>query len=214
MGAQAKLVRDDILKRVLARDLAPGDRVDESELKNRLALSGTPIREAIITLEAEGILHRRPRDGARIAALDLESLMKLIEVLAETEGVVACRAARRINREQAQRLTDASEACDRFAEGAAAGSYFDLNMAFHRSLIAAAGNEYLEQAVFRTANRLVSYLAARHDLPGEPERSASDHREIARAVLSNDGDGARDLMIRHVMFDADMALGILNQVNT
>lgn len=212
MGAQAIQVRDDILGRVLARQLLPGDPIDESDLRRRLDLSGTPVREALIALEAAGVVERRPRSGARITALDLEGLMKMIEVLAEAEGAVAFRAARRINPAQAATLDRATRACARFAAGdAAAGTdYFDLNQAFHRALIEAAGNEYLEQAVYQTANRLIGYLGARHGLPGEAARSARDHAEISAAVRDADGDKARDLMIRHVSFSDTLALDVIN----
>jgi DNA-binding GntR family transcriptional regulator len=212
MGTQADQVRDDIIGRVLARNLMPGDRIDEADLRERLQLSGTPVREALISLEASGVIQRRPRDGARITALNLEGLIKMVEALAEAEGAVAYRAARRINSEQARLLARATEACEAFAEngGPAQGSYFDLNLAFHRALIAAAGNEYLEQAVYHHANRLIGYLSARHDLPGEPLRSARDHRVICDAVLAAEGDRARSEMIRHVNFSDATALDVMN----
>ncbi|MDQ2092224.1 GntR family transcriptional regulator [Marimonas arenosa] len=215
MGAQADQVRHDILSRVLSRDLMPGDRIDEADLRDRLHLSGTPVREALISLEATGVIERRPRGGARIMSLDLEGLMKMIEVQAETEGAVAFRAARRITPDQATRLQAATRACLDFAPSPRPGNddYFDLNLAFHRALIDAAGNEFLEQAVFQTANRLVGYLAARHALPGEPGRSAQDHDAICRAVLDHDGDTARILMIAHVSFSDAMALDVINHVH-
>jgi len=212
MGAQADQVRDDILGRVTARELLPGDRVDEADLRERLHLSGTPIREALISLEAVGVVERRPRDGARIAALDLEGLMKMIEALAEVEGAIAYRAARRINDLQARDLERAAQACMARANQPTprAGDYYDLNLAFHQALIRAAGNEYLEQAVYHLANRLVGYLDARHRLPGEAVRSARDHLQICRAVLDADGDTARMLMIGHVSFTDSMALDVVN----
>lgn len=209
MGAQADQVREDILNRVLSRTLRPGDRIDEQELRQRLSLSGTPIREALISLETAGVIDRRPRGGAHIAFLDLEQLMKMIEVLAETEGSVAFLAARRINPLQANRLKVTAQACLDFTANSGT-AYFDLNLEFHRALIASAGNEYLEQAVYQTGNRLVAYLAERHALPGEAARSAQDHKDICTAVLDADGPRARDLMIRHVSFSTPIALDVMN----
>jgi DNA-binding GntR family transcriptional regulator len=212
MGAQADQVRDDILNRVLARELMPGDHVDEADLRDRLALSGTPVREALISLEAVGVVQRRPRSGARVTSLDLENLMKMIEVLAEVEGAVAYRAARRINTAQARALQTASKACLAF-QPSKEGAYYDLNLDFHRAMIAAAGNEYLERSVYHTGTRLIGYLAMRHELPGEPQRSAEDHAKICAAVLDHDGAAARDLMIAHVSFSDTIALDVINFVN-
>lgn len=212
MGQQADLVRQDILDRVNARKLLPGDRIDETDLRSRLDLSGTPIREALISLEAAGVIERRPRGGARILSLDLEGLMKSVEVLAETEAAVAYRAARRINPAQAKALAAAAKQCDAYFKKPKTFEveYYDLNIAFHRALINAAGNEYLSEAVFHTSNRLIAYLACRHDLPGEAERSAKDHALICAAVLDSNGSLARDLMLEHVSFNDTLALDILN----
>lgn len=214
MGHQANQVREDILDRVLTRSLLPGERVDEADLMRRLGLSGTPIREALISLEAVGVVERRPRDGARITTLDLEGLIKSVEVLAETEAAVAYRAARRINKTQAKDLEDRCRDCLDFAKtpDRGQGDYYDLNIGFHRALIAAAANEYLEESVYLTSNRLIAYLAARHALPGEPERSAEEHSLIRDAVLDANGDLARDLMLKHIVFSDTLALDVFNAV--
>lgn len=215
MGQQASQVRQDILDRVLTRRLLPGDRVDEDDIRDRLGLSGTPIREALISLETSGVIERRPRHGAYIAALDLEGLIKSVELLAETEAAVAFRAAQRINPHQAAELQTAAHDCLSFVQNPAqfSSEYYDLNMRFHRALIAAAGNEYLEHAVFQVSSRLIAYLACRHTLPGEPERSANEHLAIMKAVLDSDGNTARELMIKHVTFSDTRALDVLNTMS-
>ncbi|MEW2915119.1 GntR family transcriptional regulator [Leisingera sp. JC11] len=212
MGAQADQVRDDILGRVRSRELMPGDRIDETDLRERLSLSGTPVREALISLEATGIVQRIPRGGARITSLDLEGLMKMIEVLAEIEGAVVYRAARRINTAQAEILQQATQACLDHANGKEQphDSYYDVNLAFHTALVEAAGNQHLEEVTYQVGNRLIGYLSARHNLPGEPQRSANDHVAICEAVLEAKGDLARDLMIRHVIFSDTLALDVMN----
>ncbi len=70
-------MRESILERVQDRKLLPGDRVDERELRERLSLSATPVREALISLVVTGVFERRPGDGARITSLSLEGLMKM-----------------------------------------------------------------------------------------------------------------------------------------
>ncbi len=67
-GTQADQDKDDIIKCKQSLTLLPDDKIDENEVRHRLELSGRPIREAIIGLEATGIVGRRPRGGARIAS--------------------------------------------------------------------------------------------------------------------------------------------------
>lgn len=212
MGAQADQVRDDILDRIFDRSLLPGEKIDEQELRDRHQLSGTPIREALISLEATGIIERRPRGGACLAALDLEGLMKMIEMLAEAEGAMAYLAARRVNKAQASVLQAAADNCVAYANGQndLAHRYYDLNLKFHAAVIDAAGNEHMKKNVYQTGTRLISYLSARHDRPGEELNSANGHMEICHAILSSDGDAARSLMIRHVSFSDQLALDVMN----
>jgi DNA-binding GntR family transcriptional regulator len=215
MGQQASQVRQDILDRVLTRRLLPGDRIDEDDIRDRLGLSGTPIREALISLEASGVIERRPRHGAFITALDLEGLIKSVELLAETEAAVAFRAAQRINSHQAAELQATAKDCLDFVQDPSRFDveYYDLNMRFHRALITAAGNEYLEQAVLQVSSRLIAYLACQLTLPGEARKSAEEHFGIVQAVLDADGDTARELMIRHVTFGDTRALDVLNTMS-
>jgi DNA-binding GntR family transcriptional regulator len=216
MGLQADQVRKDILDRMLERRLLPGDVIDEAELRDRLSLSATPIREAFIALEATGVVHRPPRGGARVAAFDLEGLVKAVETLAELEGAVAYRAARRISAAQADALRAASDACLQAAAAPVqdAAVYYDLNIGFHRAMIAAAGNETLGAILVQLGNRLVAYLAARHALPGEIRRSAEDHARIVAVVLDSQAEKARTMMMDHVLFQDTVALDVLNRVRS
>ncbi|MCF6328234.1 MAG: GntR family transcriptional regulator [Henriciella sp.] len=190
----------------------PGDRIDETGLRERLNLSGTPVREALISLEASGIVHRIPRGGACIKSLDLEGLIKMIEVLAEIEGAIAYRAARRVSIDQARTLNQTAQACVDHANGQnqSADSYYDVNLAYHEAMFVAAGNEYLRDVVYQVGNRLIGYLSARHSLPGQPQRSAREHVDICKAVLDSNGDLARELMSQHVIFNDTLALDVLN----
>lgn len=214
MGAQADQVRDDIIARIQNRSLMPGMRLDEVEIRARLGLSGTPIREALIALETEGLVVRRPRAGVYVTALDLENIVQLLEAHAEAEGALAYRAARRATPGQLKNLEAALNACQANAkEPDGKTNYYDLNLAFHQALFACAGNAYLTRAALRSGNILLGYLFARHQLSGEAQRSAEEHRAIFDAVVVGDADTARSLMIDHVLMHHEQMLDVLNNVS-
>lgn len=214
MGVQADQVREDIIARIQARKLTPGERIDEDEIRERLGLSSTPIREAIIALEAQGLVERRPRAGVYVTALDLGAFVQLLEAHAEAEGALAYRAARRATPAQITRLEAALAACEDFAASSGSGAeYYDLNLAFHHALFACAGNDWLSQSALRSGNILLGYLFARHCLPGEAARSAAEHREIAEAVVAGGATQARQLMIAHVLMKDEQILDVFNQVS-
>ena len=216
MGAQADQVRKDIISRIQKRELLPGDSIDEAELRKRLHMSGTPIREAVIALEAVGIVERRPRSGARVRSMNLAEFIRLLEAHAEAEGALAHKAARRANPVQIRKLEKMTVACENRAKEPTDrnGDYYDLNLEFHAALFDAAGNEFLADAAYRTGNILLGYLSARHSLKGEIARSASSHREIVNAIKAGDPELARDLMMSHVMMDDAQVLDVMNQIKS
>ena len=212
MTSQTEEVKNDIISRLISRELLPGDPVDESGIQERLGISATPVREALIALDADGVVERRRRGGAIVTQVGFEDLIKYNEALAEVEGAIAAHASERISPTQATALQKVTDACLEYVAnpGHTAKEYNKLNVAFHAALSSASGNEFLQETARKLERKIYPYLAFRLDLPAERVRSANEHKDVCAAVLSGDGAKARDLMRRHVMFSNDTALTILN----
>ena len=71
----------------------------------------------------------------------------------------------------------------------------------------------MQESIFALGSRVVAYLAARHSLPGEVQRSAQDHARITQAILSGEADLARTLMVNHVTFNDRLAIDVMNTMN-
>ena len=85
--------------------LRPGARLTETEIAERLAISRTPVREAIRRLEADGLVDHQPRTGAVVRSLDYPEIMELYEmrtVLEATAARLAARAASPVELEEAR----------------------------------------------------------------------------------------------------------------
>jgi len=83
-----------LMAAIEAGDYAPGDRLREVEIADRLALSRTPIREALRRLEAENIIEHRPRVGAVIRTLGQTEVVELYEMRLVLERSAAEMAAK------------------------------------------------------------------------------------------------------------------------
>ena len=79
--------------RIFSGELAAGSDHLESELAGLLDMSRTPVREAVLTLESQGLLELRPRKGVRILPLSPEDMAEIYNVLTELESHAAERAA-------------------------------------------------------------------------------------------------------------------------
>lgn len=212
MGSHSELVMDEIRRQLSEGGLRPGDPLDEAALREQFGLSITPVREALLMLEAMGLVERRKRAGARVTALDLETLIGLIETEAELEGTAAYFAAQRINPSQREELEKALLDCESFAQehDTSGHDYYRLNLRFHRAFFAASGNPQLVDVINQVGTRLVFYFRTQHMVHGEIKRSARQHREIYEAIVAGDKTLARRLTTEHCTFDQNMPLTVLN----
>ena len=192
--------------------LNPGDVIDEQDLVTRYGVSRTPVREAILHLEAIGLVRRLPRKGATIFRPTLEEFLAILEVHAKLEGLAAGLAARRLSKQGALTLEAAVTACEVHAASqgdANPDGYYQLNLRFHECVAMAAGNAVLVDFVKTNARKLLAYYRARYRFAGSIARSATEHRAIARLILNRDSVAAEALMQSHVQFDQVTAMDLL-----
>src|SRR5690348_7776587 len=78
----AEAVRVALAEDIIAGRLAPGSEIDEQQVAERFGASRTPVREALRELAAAGLVTIEPRRGVRVAALTLERLGEMFEVMA------------------------------------------------------------------------------------------------------------------------------------
>jgi DNA-binding GntR family transcriptional regulator len=170
------------------------------------------VREALLQLEAVGLIRRHPRKGATLFRPTLEEFLAILEVHAKLEGQAAGLAARRLSAGWADRLEAAVQACERHAAekgDAEPDVYYQLNLRFHETVALAAGNTFLTEMIKTNARKLLAYYRARYHYAGAIAQSAREHREIARLIVARDASGAEALMQRHVQFDQITAMDLL-----
>lgn len=192
--------------------LNPGDEIDEATLVAQFGVSRTPVREALMQIEATGLVRRLPRKGAVVFKPTLAEFLSILEVHAKLEGQAAGLAARRLSPSGASALEAATQACEaHFAHlgDAQPEAYYQLNLRFHATVAEAAGNAFLLDLIKTNARKLMAYYRARYRYAGSIEASARDHRSIAALIVARDSDAAEEAMRRHVQFDQVTAMDLL-----
>jgi DNA-binding GntR family transcriptional regulator len=194
-------LRDDIL----ARRVAPGERLVEGELTARFSVSRGPVREALRRLTAEGLIEHWPHRGALVRRLALREIRELFEIRVEMEALAA-------------RLAAAAESPERLARFAAAiepiyvdaprkpCEYLEENAAFHDAVMMLADNLQLRDLATRLQLPLI--MAQVGDVLTQPvlEASVQEHRAIAKAILKRDAAAASTRMREHLERAAALAL--------
>ncbi|HQY43279.1 MAG TPA: GntR family transcriptional regulator [Paracoccaceae bacterium] len=212
MSGQTQSLIDEIFQRIDLGRLNPGGTIDEQELVDTFGVSRTPVREALLQLEAIGLIRRLPRKGATLFRPSLEEFLAILEIHSKLEGQAAGLAARRLSAAGARDLESAVRACEAHAREKGDGDpdgYYQLNMRFHETVAVAACNSFLTELVKTNARKLLAYYRARYKFAGAIAVSAAEHRQIASLITDRNSVGAESLMARHVQFDQVTAMDLL-----
>ena len=193
----ADLAYERIRGLVLSGELAPGTRLGQVELAERLGISRTPVREALRRLGGEGLVEGHSHRGFRVTNLGLDAVLRRLEVRAILEpGIAALAAERRTGRDlDLMRVAIADE--EEARDGIEA---HDASRRFHIALARASGNEELVRVIeslwlVEVGRRLLFRRSAE---PDWQRTDASEHREVLAAVHERRAADAERLMARHV----------------
>lgn len=183
--------------------LLPGDAVDEAEWASRYGVSRTPVREALIQLQAQGWVSSLPRGGMVVAKMDLRQLLALWELLAELEGVAARLACQRMTPEELAQLQACHRGSEAVMQAEDLAGWQDDNLRFHEIIYGATRNPYLRQEVLRIRARTGFYRRHAFGALGRVRASFDQHAEIVRAFEQADPQAAVNAMIGHMRPDRD-----------
>ncbi|MFN0155450.1 MAG: GntR family transcriptional regulator [Gaiella sp.] len=183
--------------------LEPGERLKEEELARELGISRTPVREALLILQAEGVVDATPNRGAVVRAHSADDLEDLYELRALLEGFAARRAATRLSPDELGAL---EASCDRF-ERIIDGEIRELvaeNNVFHSIVLDAAGSARLQSMVRSVVELPLVYRSYIWYSPEQVRISAHYHRQIVAALRRRDAERAELIMKEHVYEARDL----------
>lgn len=197
---------------IISGELAAGSDHLESELADRLGMSRTPIREAVLTLEGRGLLEVRPRKGVRILPISPTDMAEIYDILTELESLAAERAAmagygKAALAHLAQSIADMDEALK--AQDLAAWAEADDR--FHRELVRLGGNRRA-MLIFEMLRDQVA--RARHTtlyMRPVPSQSNDDHRAVLDAISRNDPALAAKRHRAHRQYAKTMLVNLLSK---
>lgn len=191
-------VAAQLRERIFAGVLAPGSFVDELALCRELAISRTPLREALKVLTAEGLLHHQPRRGCFVSQITERDLDEIFPVIALLEGRCAYEAANNATDADLAALEQLHERLNEHAQARRINGYYDANFAIHEAIITLANNRWLAQVIGDL--RKIVKLARLQQLhaPGRLEQSLSEHMAVFAALKARDAEGAEAAMRTHL----------------
>jgi DNA-binding GntR family transcriptional regulator len=182
-------VRDQLQHAILEGVLQPGERLRAEALAQRFGTSRTPVREALLQLEAQGLVEVEPNRGAVVRAFDRDDLLDLYELRALLEPHAAALAARRIAPEDIEAL---ERLCD-------ADDLIVANEDFHRIILEAAGSPRLSTAMRAASGIPRAFRSVFWHDERQRAESLMCHRRLVDAFQARDPQLAEAVMRMHIL---------------
>ena len=191
-------VYQTIRQKVIDAEFIPGTQILEHDLAAMLGVSRTPVREALIRLQQEGLVEVIPRHGVRIAPMSVVAMREIYELLGNLERAAAEILARNGSSVAVDEL---SEACVRMEELTVEGDMVKwclVDEAYHLKVVQLCGNSRLAAAVMNCWDQVhrSRIITLRVQPIPDPRRSIREHYDLIEAVRTGDveaaGNAARD----------------------
>jgi DNA-binding GntR family transcriptional regulator len=201
-----------IRQRILDNVYPAGHRALEREFAEELNLSRTPVREALLKLQGEGLMELIPRHGARVLPVSAIAMREIYEVLTALESMAGeILTRRRPTREELQPLTDASRAMTAALENDDLDAWARADESFHRQLLQLAGNTVLNQTVQQLWDRSHRARMVTLRMRPLPVHSTREHNEIVEAICAGDPEATVRLYRAHRQRASNELLAILEK---
>ncbi|WP_010274290.1 GntR family transcriptional regulator [Paenibacillus senegalensis] len=180
--------------------LAPGEKLVDAELAESLAVSRTPIREALQLLEVQGLVVTSPGKDTRVTNIEKEDIFKLYPTLAALHALAAECAARLALPGQIEVLKELNS---RFAAAIENGQPYqamELDEQFHHLIVDASDNPYVASysASLQIHIRRFKYVFLKQPIAGT-RASVEEHAAIIAALEEQDSEKAASLMKQNVI---------------
>jgi DNA-binding GntR family transcriptional regulator len=191
-------IRLRIESAIATGELEPGDAIDDAALASQHKVSRTPVREALLQLQAQGILSNTPRGGYIVAKMNLQQLLSLWELLAELEGVAVRLACERMTNEEIKALVKQHRSSQKLAKNDDIEGWQEANLKFHEIIYEGARNPFLRQEVMRIRSRTGAYRRHAFGALGRIKSSYEQHEKIVDALDKRDAPAALACMTDHM----------------
>lgn len=184
----------ELRDRILTGALPAGARIDLDAITTEFATSRTPVREALLELSFEGLVHVAPRSGITVIGISSEDVIDSFTILGVLTGQAAAWAAQRITPRE---LASLRELAAQVAARSGDDSIGEANWRFHQEIHRAAHSPRL-LAQLRQAARVVptNFLTL---FPDHEKHSLDEHDELLEAIADHDAERARSVAECHVL---------------
>ena len=193
------VVQQEIERAILVGEYAPGSKLNEAVLAEKLGVSRGPVREAFRMLDEAGLVRTEKNRGVFVRAIPVDEALEIFDLRAAMDDWVGKRLAVCITDEQIREIKAMVLEMEKAVKAQDARQYHVLNLKFHDRMVEIVGNRKLTE----TYRRLIKELSLfrRQNLADVVlmRTFLNEHKQIVKAIASRDAQAAGRAMFDHVM---------------
>ncbi len=193
---------DDLVRKVLSLDLAPGKSLDEGTLSETYKLSRTPLREVLQRLAGDGYVIIEANRGASVSSMDLAVMRNFFQIAPLVYAAISRLAAENATHGQLAELKSVQKHFRKAVDREDANQMVMLNHQFHESIGDMADSIYLRPSLRRLLidhTRMSHRFYRPHNEQGRSRvlMASDQHDALIAALVAHDADAAAALTIEH-----------------
>src|SRR3954466_45576 len=186
---------------ILSGAVRPGEFLRIERIAEAVGVSNPPVREGLLALRSEGFVRLEPRRGFVVAPFSRQDVHDLFWAQAQLASELAARAAKKLTREQLQRLEELDERHEQAVKDGDSDAVAELGRAFHREINRAADSHRLALLLVYTLQQFPNRFYA--TIEGQVAATRERHRELLAALHQRNARTVRSLMQKHIIEGAD-----------
>lgn len=200
-----------IRKLILDGSLGSGEKINEQVLSDKMGVSRTPIREALRTLNSEGLIELIPRRGAFVAQFSDADIREMFEVMSGLEALCIRLAMPKLSDVDIEKLEKLHSDMEALYTQRDHKAYLKVNWKIHDYIQNLADNKLLNGIINDLRKKVVLLRQRQLYQPGRFSRSIQEHREILAAIKSRDSAAAEEAMANHLLRQGQSLVGELHE---
>ncbi|WP_168797760.1 GntR family transcriptional regulator [Aliishimia ponticola] len=190
-------VYEQLIAAITAGDIGPEDRLVQEKLAADMQISRTPVREALMRLEQEGVLEVSKRGSFRLYRMDDQEVRELYQSRAAVEGQCARILASRQDPADIEALREIVRREEALTESTAR-AYFEANRKIHRAFVEAAGNRFLLEMFDMIWGKAMAFHLFATIEKIDLAQSLGAHMELVDVIASGDKTQALEVFTDHI----------------
>jgi len=196
---------------IISGELNPGDRIVESRVAKQLGVGQPTVREALVTLEHQGLVVRKTNQGCIVTILTREEISQILRVRGELEVLAVELASEFATAADITELLEITRAMKAAGDEKDVNGFFSHDFRFHEKLWKASGNIFLPRLLSQLMLPLLAFLFIRnlrHNSHINMSESAAAHAELANVILLRDKVKARTVAEQKFKMFSDQHLNL------